>query len=266
MSTWKEDFVIKNKFSRPGYKNLGVRGLVMHWTADPGATDENEHDFFDGSDGGGGRYAGAHLFVDRDSATQLIPFDEIAYHANEKACRISKLKGDIKFSDGSTYHGDANVTSIGIEMCVEKDGTIHGSTVKRAEQVAAELCKKYGLDPAKDIYRHNDITGKNCPAPWVSHPELFTQFKKDVDKLVNPPKAASKPEVSKPSAKPFRIKVKAKDLWYYDKADWNARHALVHKGEVFTAVDTLTVDGYKMYKLVSGTYITASTKYVEVLK
>jgi N-acetylmuramoyl-L-alanine amidase len=27
-------------------------------------------------------------------------------------------------------NGGANLTSIGIEMCVEKDGTIHGSTVK----------------------------------------------------------------------------------------------------------------------------------------
>ena len=179
---WKEDFVIKNQYSRPGIKLLGVKGLVMHWTADPGATDVNEQNFFDGSDGGGGRYASAHMFVDRDSATLTMPLDEVAYHANEKPCRVDKLKATAPYYS----NGGANLTSIGIEMCVEKDGTIHGATVKKAEQIAADLCKTYKLNPLVDIYRHNDITGKNCPAPWVDHPELFTQFKKDVNAIINP--------------------------------------------------------------------------------
>lgn len=205
MALYKEDFVIKNKFSRPGYKNLGIRGIVMHWTATPGATDTNEHDFFDGSDGGGGRYAGAHLFVDSDSATQLIPFNEIAYHANEHACRVSKLKGTITFSDGSKYYGDANVTTVGIEMCEEKDGSIHKDTVGRAVKIVAELCKKYRLNPLEDIYRHNDITGKNCPAPWVDKPSLFEQFKKDV-------KAEMTPPAPKPTGSTYTVK-SGDSLW-----------------------------------------------------
>jgi N-acetylmuramoyl-L-alanine amidase len=182
MACYKEDFIVKNEFSRPGIKLIGVKGIVMHYTATPGATDQNEHDFFDGKDGGGGRYASAHFFVDRDSATLIIPLDEVAYHANEHACKVDNLKATAPYYK----NGGANLTSIGIEMCVEKDGTIHGSTVKRAEQVAAELCKKFNLEPKKDIYRHYDITGKVCPKPWVDHPALFTQFVKDVDKLVHP--------------------------------------------------------------------------------
>jgi N-acetylmuramoyl-L-alanine amidase len=181
---WIEDFVIPNQYSRPGYKLLAVRGIVMHWTATPGATDTNEQAFFDGSDGGGGRSASAHFFVDKDSATLILPLNEVAFHANEHACRIAKLAGSIKRPDGSTYVGGANVTALGIEMCVEKDGTIHPNTVTQSVDIAAELCHRYNLT-ANDIYRHFDITGKNCPAPWVSNPALYADFKKRVaEKLV----------------------------------------------------------------------------------
>lgn len=69
----------------------------------------------------------------------------------------------------------------------------------------------------------------------------------------------------KPAGGTFLIKVKAAELWYYSKPDWNAKKATVKRGEVFTVADTLTVSGSKMYKLTSGTYITANPKYVEVL-
>lgn len=63
----------------------------------------------------------------------------------------------------------------------------------------------------------------------------------------------------------FRIKVITKNLWYYDRPDWNAKKDIVHAGEVFTVVGTLVVSGSKMYKLKSGNYITASPKYVQVI-
>ncbi|EFV71603.1 bacteriophage SPP1 complete nucleotide sequence [Bacillus sp. BT1B_CT2] len=53
-------------------------------------------------------------------------------------------------------------------------------------------------------------------------------------------------------------------LWVYDKPDWGAKYKKVKPGEAFTIDQTLTVNGSKMYKLKSGLYITASTKYVEV--
>ena len=82
-------------------------------------------------------------------------------------------------------------------------------------------------------------------------------------------KAAPKP---KPAPKPDdknvqgTIKVLVNDLWYYDKPDWNAKAGKVNKGEVFTVVGSLTVDGAKMYMLKSGTYITAWHEFVEFKK
>jgi N-acetylmuramoyl-L-alanine amidase len=183
MALWKEELVVVNKYSRPGIKLLSVKGIVIHWTANPGGTDEGHQDFFDGADGGGSRYASAHIFVDKDSATLMIPLNEVAYHANEKSSKIAKLKATAPYYQ----NGNANLTTIGIEMCVEKDGTIHPDTAKRTAQITAYLVKTYGLS-VNDVYRHFDITGKNCPAPWVASPALFVNFKNDVVKILTPPK------------------------------------------------------------------------------
>jgi N-acetylmuramoyl-L-alanine amidase len=234
----------------------------MHWTATPGASDDNEVKFFDGSDGGGGRYASAHFFIDRDSATLDIPLNEVAYHANEKPCKVSKLAATASYYKG----GGANLTTIGVEMCVEKDGTIHADTIARTVDVVAELCRQFKLDPTKDIYRHYDITGKNCPAPWVADPKQFADFKKRVDNAVNPPKPAKKESVKADSDRQL-LEVLVDSLHTYQSPNWDDKTGpIVNKGEVFTIQRSLTVAGAKMYKLKSGLYITGSTKYVKVRK
>ncbi|WYP28465.1 N-acetylmuramoyl-L-alanine amidase [Alkalihalobacillus sp. FSL W8-0930] len=59
------------------------------------------------------------------------------------------------------------------------------------------------------------------------------------------------------------LRVKADKLWVYDKADWNSKSFQVSKGEAFTVARELTVNGSKMYQLISGLYITANTQFVE---
>lgn len=59
------------------------------------------------------------------------------------------------------------------------------------------------------------------------------------------------------------LKVLVDDLWYYDKPDWNAKVGQVDANTILTVVDVLTVNGSKMYKLISGTYITAYEEYVQ---
>lgn len=60
------------------------------------------------------------------------------------------------------------------------------------------------------------------------------------------------------------VEVLASSLWVYDAPDWDAKHSLVNQGDVFTVVDTLTVNGSTMYKLKSGLYMTGNTSYVRV--
>lgn len=171
MTQIKNDFVVKNKFSRPGTVRAVTKAIVLHYTANKGGTAKNHQNFFDGSDGGGGRYAGAQVFVDKNEALAIMPLNEMAYQANEAACRIAALKGRL-----GSYNGNANVTSVGVEMCIERDGSIATATFNRTVDVVAEMCKMYGLT-ASNLYRHYDVTGKNCPAPWVARPGDWTRFK-----------------------------------------------------------------------------------------
>ena len=46
-------------------------------------------------------------------------------------------------------------------------------------QLTAFLCKKYGLTE-KDVIRHYDVTGKNCPKYFVEHEDEWEIFKADV--------------------------------------------------------------------------------------
>ncbi|MPQ25099.1 N-acetylmuramoyl-L-alanine amidase [Bacillus paralicheniformis] len=78
-------------------------------------------------------------------------------------------------------------------------------------------------------------------------------------------KKATKKETVEKGVKMVVVKPNADGwLWVYNKPDWGAKYKKVKPGEAFTIDKTLTVNGSKMYKLKSGLYITASTKYVQV--
>ncbi|MDA1478266.1 peptidoglycan recognition protein family protein [Bacillus changyiensis] len=167
-----KNFVKVNRYTRPGAKLSGVKGIVMHYTATPGASSLNERNYFNGTCVAAKRYASAHYFVDRKEAQYIIPENEMAYHAHDgNRCYVSFLKPN------------ANQTAISVEMCVEKDGNIHSETIENAAELVAKLCKRYGLSTSR-IVRHYDVTRKNCPAPWVSDSSQLSAFRKKVDSLL----------------------------------------------------------------------------------
>ncbi|EAD4739035.1 N-acetylmuramoyl-L-alanine amidase family protein, partial [Listeria monocytogenes] len=147
--------------------------IVMHYTANPGASADNHRRYFRDLKN---RYASAHIFIDDKEAICIIPLNEVAYHANERSCKLTALQASTSYYRG----GNANLTSIGIEMCLDKNGNITAATFNRSVDVAAELCKTYDLT-ASDIIRHYDVTGKNCPAPWVAKPSELTRFRNAVN-------------------------------------------------------------------------------------
>ena len=189
MSIWEDKFINVNQYARSGKKLTGVRKIVVHYTANPGASAQNHYKYFSNLSG---RYASAHFFVDSVDALCIIPLNEVAYHANDVQKRVN----------GAAYRGvaelkpNANLLSVGIELCIEKDGSFHPETLEKAENVAAELCRRYKLNPLDDIVRHFDVTAKNCPAPWVASTEGFTQFKANVSAKLNGGKLPSQPAQS----------------------------------------------------------------------
>jgi N-acetylmuramoyl-L-alanine amidase len=201
MSAWRNQYVHVNQYSRPGKKLQEVRKLIVHWTANPGASAANHFGYFDRSIIEAKRYASAHIFIDKKEAICIVPLDEVAYAAGDVQQRIN----------GVPYRGvtellpSANYLSISVELCVEKDGTFAKETLDRAVDVFAELCKTYKLNPNEDIVRHYDVTHKNCPAPWVADIGEFNEFKRrvgeklDVKPVVVAPKPKPKPVYPLPS-------------------------------------------------------------------
>ncbi|WOI49603.1 N-acetylmuramoyl-L-alanine amidase [Bacillus amyloliquefaciens] len=184
MSAYRNQYIDINKWTRPGIKNNGVKKLVVHYTANPGAPAANHYRYFGQTLPAQNRnlsekkqtFASAHIFVDHTEAICIIPLNEVAYHAND----VQQIVNGQPYRGVAALKPNANFLSIGVELCIEKNGTFHPDTIARAEQVCAELCKKFKLDPINDIVRHYDITHKICPAPWVSRSQGFTDFKNGV--------------------------------------------------------------------------------------
>lgn len=155
--------------ARPQKPLKAVKGIVLHYTGDEGASDTAIRNYF--ANDSDGRYASAHFAVDDDSITQCLPEREMAYHVGSpnpyKQAALDRL---------STY---PNNCTIGIEMCINKAGAITPATRQNTIDLTVYLLKKYGLTAA-NLWRHFDITGKDCPSPWVQNPSEWERFKKDV--------------------------------------------------------------------------------------
>lgn len=182
---YKQRHIRKHPTTRPGIKLLRVQAGIDHATANPGATAANHFTYFDSSlpdlndnppKGHKTRYASAHIFVDRFEALELIPLDEVAFHGNER--KAGPLLSTLRATSRDYPGGNANLLTIGIEMCQEKDGSIHPDTLKRTALVHQYLQRRF--PQLKDTYnrfvRHYDVTGKNCPAPMVTSATLFRKL------------------------------------------------------------------------------------------
>lgn len=188
----KDQLANVNEFSRPGIKLKGIKGIVMHYTASPGAPAINIANYFKNlgnqnpHDNVEDRYAGAHYSVDKSSIVRSIPDGEMGYH-----CGSTTYTKEALAKLGSY----PNNCTIGIEMCIETNGAISEMTFQNAADLAASLLKKYGLSE-NDIWTHKGVVGwKDCPLPWVQHPQEFTRFKAEVASRLRPQAVATYPEV-----------------------------------------------------------------------
>ncbi|WP_243348682.1 N-acetylmuramoyl-L-alanine amidase [Parabacteroides sp. FAFU027] len=146
-------------YNRPGKNLKKLNGIVVHWTANmsKGANAEMHYRYFNRPKPSTNVvYGSAHYVVDDKTILHLIPDDEEAYHVGAKSYE------PLIYSQLGVPHGDSpNYYTIGIEMCVNSDGNIY-KTRENTIELIRYLCDKYHLE-RKDIYRHYDITGKDCP-------------------------------------------------------------------------------------------------------
>ena len=174
----QRDFLTVNPFSRPGKKLSGVKGLVVHWVANPGTTAKQNRNYFEGLksqslNNAAARCASAHFIVGiSGEVIQCIPSEEMAYHVGAKRYTPKAI---------TVFGHIPNSCTVGIELCHPKDdGSFTVDTLNSAAELCALLCIQAGLDPLKDIWTHHGVTEKICPKWFVEHPEDLAEFKNSV--------------------------------------------------------------------------------------
>lgn len=184
-----KDYLTPNEYSRPQKPIREVKAIVMHWTANPGASAKANRDFFERRKIGTMGYGSAHYIVDTDGTViAAIPETEIAYHVGSS--RPDPKSGEIytdlarkKFDHYAKHYKltSPNYCTLGIELCpLDDDGNFTDATIVTAIKLCAALCSRYNLT-TDDVVTHNQVVGwKDCPRLWVRKPYLFDAFKESV--------------------------------------------------------------------------------------
>jgi N-acetylmuramoyl-L-alanine amidase len=182
----------KNEYSRPGTPLAEKRAVILHWVGVGGQRAESVRRFFEAGKQTQ-HYSSAHYCIDLDGTVlRLVPDDEVAWHcgSSQSDPASRKIYTDWARQVFGKYaedpeHTSPNFVSIGIEMCVlDNDGHFSPETLKAAEELTAELCRKHKI-PLESVGTHNMVVGwKDCPRLWTREPALFEQFKQNVRALL----------------------------------------------------------------------------------
>lgn len=147
-----------------------LKGLVAHWTAntDKGANATANRNYFNGP----AMFASSHYISDDHSILRCVPDHEVAYHAG----------GLHYLADGENLRAThpsltPNFFVLGLEMCVNSDGDWN-LTRRNSVDLLAFLLHKYQFS-LNDLYRHHDITGKDCPKMLLDA-TAWTNFKTEI--------------------------------------------------------------------------------------
>lgn len=161
--TIEEQFLTKNPYSRPSDALKKVKGIVIHYTANPGTTAKNNRDYFESLKETKLAKVSSHYVIGIEGEIiQCIPLNEISYASN-----------------------DRNYDTISIECChLEGDGKFSKETYDSLIHLVAWLCGQYNLDE-DDVIRHYDITEKVCPKYFVDHEDSWIQFKDDLKSYID---------------------------------------------------------------------------------
>lgn len=153
-----EQLLTVNEFSRPGIPLEEVKGIVVHYTANPDTTAQQNRDYFEGLRISQETSASSHFVIGIDGELiQCIPCNEIAYASKER-----------------------NADTIAIECCIPDDtGKFSDATYDTLLHLLAWLMGRYDLE-IDDVIRHYDVTGKACPKYYVEYASAWDALKEDV--------------------------------------------------------------------------------------
>lgn len=147
-----------NNYSRPGIATEKITNIVVHYTANPGTTAQQNRDFFEGLKDSHETSVSSHFVIGLDGEIiQCVPTVERAYASNQR-----------------------NFDTVSIECChMDATGKFNETTYDSLVQLCAWLCCKFNLQ-AEDVIRHYDVTGKSCPKYFVDNEGEWNRFIQEV--------------------------------------------------------------------------------------
>lgn len=147
-----------NPYSRPGISIEEIHGIVIHYTANPGSSAQDNRDYFNGLKDSHETSASSNFVIGlKGEIIQCVPTWEVAYASN-----------------------DRNGDTISIECChPDESGKFTDETYQSLVQLTAWLCAKYNLT-SEQVIRHYDVTGKICPKYFVEDESAWAEFRKNV--------------------------------------------------------------------------------------
>ena len=161
---------IKRNITTQNFNNGSInriKYIVVHFTANNGDTAYGNTNYSKSYRG-----ASAHYFVDENNIYQSVEDKNVAWHCGAKKYKHSTCR---------------NSNSLGVELCSRKDSKgnyyFMDKTVDNAVELVKMLMAKYNV-PIANILRHYDVTGKNCPEPFVRDVKAWKNFKDRLEEKV----------------------------------------------------------------------------------
>ncbi len=233
-----------NKYSRPQIQLKSVKKVVLHYVGNPKSSAMANRNYFENQKNGG-RYVSSHYIIGLGGEIlRCVPEKEVAYCSNS-----------------------ANTYSISIECChPDATGKFTDATTDSAAELCAYLLKKYGLS-VDDLIRHYDVTGKQCPlwfVPTKYQSEAVANARWAGFKALVSQKMGGSTDAAEQKAS-FKVKI-LDDALNVRKAAGvkNPIVGVIHKGEIYTIVETTAVSSATWGKLKSGLgWVNIGTKYVK---
>lgn len=271
MSVKTRELLLPISKRRKGNKLKQVNGVTIHNTGNnsKGANANANARYQKNSCNDAG--TGWHWTVDETEAILSIPENEIAEHTGKRT---------------------GNDTTVGIEICDNIDGDALQATDNGA-WLAAQVLKRQGFTEAvwkKNIFQHNDWSGKNCPEQirkgkpytWQKFVEKVNTFMKGQEIASKPVEQPTQSSVPTETPKPVQSVIELPDGLLYFRLvttervyrrtaptvnstiaeTLNAGVKLRYRGEegnyYYVSVDGTGVKGYVAKSLVKADYLSKS--------
>jgi N-acetylmuramoyl-L-alanine amidase len=189
-----EAYLTPNEYSRPQTPLKSVKGLVVHWVANPMSTAIANRNFFESRKNGNDGYGSAHDIIDLNGdLIKCLPYDEMAYQVGSSqpyAAGTNQIYTPAAWQKLNSHNNPniqpyPNDCTIGVECThIDWDGTMTNETYESLILWCVENLMKYGLT-VDDLYLHKEIVGwKDCHMWFVKNPDKWVEFKQEVDYII----------------------------------------------------------------------------------